>query len=173
MLNDKRFFWLILQADISYIIAIGAAADLVSRVFLAISSAFFSVKARYVYLAGALFTIIARFAFLCVSDFAGMAIITAILGFLRTWIHVTLPLVFAEYLSQERFASGYGLFMFLQGNIMFIIGPIIGYLRDVTGSYVTAFHALSVIMAFCVVPWLFEILYKKKNKKSLQATENV
>jgi hypothetical protein len=41
-------------------------------------------------------------AFLCVFDFNGMAIITAIMGFLRTWVHVPLPLVFAEYLSQER-----------------------------------------------------------------------
>lgn len=31
-----------------------------------------------------------------------MAIITAIMGFLRTWIHVPLPLVFSEYLSQAR-----------------------------------------------------------------------
>jgi MCP family monocarboxylic acid transporter-like MFS transporter 9 len=131
-----------------------------------------NVKARYVYLAGALFTIFARFAFLCVTDFAGVAIITAILGFLRTWIHVTLPLVFAEHLTQERFASGYGLFMFLQGNIMFIIGPIIGYIRDVTGSYITAFHALSAVMAACVIPWLLEIFYKRK-KKGQNPEENI
>lgn len=41
-------------------------------------------------------------AFLFVYDFYGMAIITAIMGFLRTWIHVPLPLVFSEYLSQAR-----------------------------------------------------------------------
>lgn len=41
-------------------------------------------------------------AFLCVFDFYGMAIVTAIMGFLRTWIHVPLPLVFSEYLPQER-----------------------------------------------------------------------
>ncbi|ETN63784.1 monocarboxylate transporter [Anopheles darlingi] len=157
------------KADVSLIIAIGAGADLISRIFLAISSTFFNIKARYVYLAGALFTIVARFAFLCVFDFYGMAIVTAIMGFLRTWIHVPLPLVFSEYLPQERFPSGYGLFMFLQGNITFAIGPIVGYIRDVTGSYTISFHCLTLMMALCVIPWFFEICYYRLQRKASRA----
>ncbi|XP_058121202.1 monocarboxylate transporter 7 [Anopheles ziemanni] len=154
------------KADVSLIIAIGAGADLISRIFLAISSTCLNVKARYVYLAGALFTIAARFGFLCVFDFYGMAIVTAIMGFLRTWIHVPMPLVFSEYLPQERFPSGYGLFMFLQGNITFAIGPLVGYIRDVTGSYTISFHCLTLVMAMCVIPWFFEICYYRLKQKA-------
>ncbi|XP_058058226.1 monocarboxylate transporter 7 [Anopheles bellator] len=154
------------KPDVSLIIAIGAGADLISRIFLAISSTFLNIKARYVYLAGALFTIVARFGFLCVFDFYGMAIVTAIMGFLRTWIHVPLPLVFSEYLPQERFPSGYGLFMFLQGNITFAIGPIIGYIRDVTGSYTISFHCLTLMMALCVIPWFLEICYYRLQRQA-------
>lgn len=42
-------------------------------------------------------------AFLYVNDFLGMAIMTAVMGFLRTWIHVPLPLVFGDYLPPERY----------------------------------------------------------------------
>lgn len=49
------------KADAAKIIAIGAAADLSSRIFMAIVSLCVQVKARYIYLAGATFTIIARF----------------------------------------------------------------------------------------------------------------
>ena len=52
---------LLLQSETAYIISIGAAADLLSRIFLAASSACIKVKARYVYLAGALFTVVSRF----------------------------------------------------------------------------------------------------------------
>lgn len=38
-----------------------------------------------------------------VNDFLGVAIITVIMGFLRTWIHVPLPLVFGDYLPPERY----------------------------------------------------------------------
>ncbi|XP_055642216.1 monocarboxylate transporter 7 [Toxorhynchites rutilus septentrionalis] len=156
------------KPDVSLIIAIGAGADLLSRVFLAISSTCLNIKARYVYLAGALFTILARFAFLFVCDFYGMAIITAIMGFLRTWIHVPLPLVFSEYLPQQRFPSGYGLFMFLQGNITFAVGPFVGYIRDATGSYSISFHCLTLFMALCVFPWIFEIIYFRLKSRAVQ-----
>lgn len=49
------------QADTAIVIAVGAAADLGSRVFLAALSACVQVKARTVYLAGAIFTVFARF----------------------------------------------------------------------------------------------------------------
>lgn len=55
------------------------------------------------YLAGAVFTIFSRFVFLKVYDFYEMLAVTAVMGFLRTWIHVPLPLVFAEYLPSERY----------------------------------------------------------------------
>lgn len=49
------------QADAAKIISAGAAADLSSRIFLAITSFFIQIKARYVYLTGAIATIFIRF----------------------------------------------------------------------------------------------------------------
>ncbi|XP_059618542.1 monocarboxylate transporter 9 [Phlebotomus argentipes] len=149
------------KQDAAKIIAIGAAADLISRTFLALASTCIKVKSRYVYMAGAAFTVAARFAHLCVFDFNGMAFIIGIMGFLRTWIHVTLPLVFAEHLPQERFPSGYGLFMAISGFIGFVVGPISGYIRDATRSYPIFFHSLNLCMALCAVPWILEVLYLK------------
>lgn len=49
------------KTDTAIIIAVGAAADLGSRIFMAILSLCIKTKARYIYLAGATFTIFARF----------------------------------------------------------------------------------------------------------------
>nr|XP_014097240.2 monocarboxylate transporter 9 [Bactrocera oleae] len=154
------------KPDTASIIAIGAAADLASRIFLAFSAIFIQMPSRYIYLAGSFFTVIARFAFLNVFSYADMVCTTAAMGFLRTWIHVPLPLVFAEYLPKERFATGYGLFMFLQGNIMFAVGPLVGYLRDLTQDYIVTFHCLNFFMALCAVPWLIEIVCVKFRRKN-------
>lgn len=109
--------------DTATIIAIGAAADLTSRIFLAVTAVCIQVPSRYIYLAGAVFTVFARFGrfrlvisnpnlltediptsavFNGITEFVGMACITAVIGFLRTWLHVPLPLVFADYLPKER-----------------------------------------------------------------------
>ncbi|XP_036337001.1 monocarboxylate transporter 13 [Rhagoletis pomonella] len=162
------------KADTASIIAIGAAADLISRILLAFSAVFIQMPSRYIYLAGSFFTIIARFAFINVFNFRDIACATTVMGFLRTWIHVPLPLVFAEYLPNDRFATGYGLFMFLQGNITFAIGPLVGYLHDQTRNYVLTFHCLNFFMALCFVPWVLELVCVKfRRKKTLGSGKKV
>lgn len=47
--------------------------------------------------------------------------------------------------------------VFLLGNCAFLIGPIVGWIRDVTQSYVICFHSLTVILALCAIPWFIEI----------------
>lgn len=77
-------------------------------------------------------------------------VIAVLLGVFRTLIHVPVSLIYAGHLPPERynffantflylllidqnklitffyyrFAAGYGLFMFFQGNLMFILGII-------------------------------------------------
>ena len=97
---------------------------------------------------------------------------TGILGFLRAWMYVPLPLVFSEYLPKERFCSGYGLFMFLHGNIMFLMGPVVGYIRDVTKSYDVSFYCLSTLMAGCAIPWIAEIIYFRQKAKLVKLFSN-
>ncbi|XP_016949632.1 monocarboxylate transporter 7 [Drosophila biarmipes] len=161
------------RPDTATIIAIGAAADLSSRIFLAITAVCIQVPSRYIYLAGAVLTVFARFVFNGITDFTGMAYITAVIGFLRTWLHVPLPLVFADYLSKERFATGYGLFMFTQGNAMFLIGPIVGIIRDKTKDYILVFHILNGFMILCAVPWVIEVLIVKFRRRSKIERNNV
>lgn len=83
----------------------------------------------------------------------------AALGFLRTWLHVPVSLIFAEHLPLERFPTGYGLFMFFQGNFAFVVGPFIGYIRDATKSYAICFHSLTFITSLCAIPWIIEMVW--------------
>lgn len=100
------------------------------------------------------------------------------IGFFRAWIHVPIAIVFADHLPAERFPSGYGLFMVIQGTnllaqiimllkihrsiviqggVMFVLGPVIGQVRDFTGSYAVTFNFLTVVLAACAVPWSVEM----------------
>lgn len=63
-----------------------------------------------------------------------------------------------------RFPSGYGLFMFIQGIIMFVFAPIVGKVRDMTQDYIITFHCLTLAMAFCVIPWMAEMIWLKVKK---------
>lgn len=59
--------------------------------------------------------------------------------------------------------------VFAVGNCAFLIGPIVGWIRDITQSYVICFHSLTFIMCLCAVPWfieiaLLQICHKKREK---------
>ncbi|KAG4068744.1 hypothetical protein HA402_002435 [Bradysia odoriphaga] len=155
------------KPTVAHIIAIGATADLASRIFLAISSSWIRLKARDIYFIGAALTIFTRFVFLYVSEFLGISIVTAVMGFLRTWIHVPLPLVFGDYLKTERFPSGYGLFMFIQGIIMFVFTLLVTKIDELVKDDMITFHCLELAMALCVIPWAVEWIWlkSKKNRK--------
>lgn len=56
--------------------------------------------------------------------------------------------------------------MFLQGNIMFAIGPVVGYLRDRTQDYVLTFHCLNFFMVLCAFPWILEIIFVKFRRRN-------
>lgn len=88
-----------------------------------------------------------------------MMVIAVFLGVFRTLIHVPVSLIYAGHLPPERFAAGYGLFMFFQGNLMFLLGPVVGWIRDKTQSYVLLVHCLQFFMCLCVIPWLTEIVW--------------
>lgn len=73
--------------------------------------------------------------------------------------NVSLIIQTIPYSFYCRFAAGYGLFMFFQGNLMFLLGPIVGWIRDKTQSYVLLVYCLQFFMSLCVIPWIIEIVW--------------
>ena len=65
-----------------------------------------------------------------------------------------------------RFPSGYGLFMTMQGVIMFTIGPFVGWLRDYFDSFELIFNILIFGLLICAVPWVIEMTYVKMKSKT-------
>lgn len=101
--------------------------------------------------------------------FTEVMILIALTGFCRSFMQLTVALCFAEYLPPERFPSGYGLFLFIQGNLSFLLSPFTGWVRDVTQSYAICYHSLTVLMCVCLIPWTIEMIgfqnFSRKNKK--------
>lgn len=63
--------------------------------------------------------------FVSYEDFITMAIVSGYVGFTRSFIHVPLPLVVAEY-SVTRFPAAYGLSMVVGGVIGLSAGSLVG-----------------------------------------------
>ncbi|CAB3241059.1 unnamed protein product [Arctia plantaginis] len=156
------------KSEIASIIAVGGATDMSARLFLGVAGQFFRLKSRYMFYAGAFLTALFRLIFVQFNTYTPLLILTGILGSLRSLVHIAQPIVLAEHLPIERYPPAYGLYMLLAGVISLSIGPLIGFIRDYTGSYVIAFNMLTACNICCVIPWTVEgiLEYIKKRKYS-------
>jgi len=56
----------------------------------------------------------------------GAFIMTALIGFARSWLLVPQPLVIIEDINIEKFASAYGIFGIISGLVTVVFGAIVG-----------------------------------------------
>ncbi|KAJ2948059.1 hypothetical protein O0L34_g9856 [Tuta absoluta] len=161
------------RSEIATIISVGGATDMAARLMLGVAAQFFVMNSRYMFFAGALLSAIVRLAFIQFTTYLPLLILTAFLGSLRSLVHISQPIVMADHVPIERYPPAYGLYMLLSGALSLSVGPMIGFLRDYTGSYIIAFNMLTACNFCCVVPWTIEALlriYKRSHAKSVETT---
>ncbi|XP_063223908.1 monocarboxylate transporter 9-like isoform X1 [Bacillus rossius redtenbacheri] len=177
MVADMSFFSLlpvylahlgVPQEGVATCLSVGAACDLVSRVGLALLGLVATVDSRTLVLVGLVFTTVFRTVFIFYTDYVYLTVFTGIISIFRPLLLIELPLVFAEYCSLQRFPSAYGLFMIISGMLSLVFGPIVGVIRDVTGSYTICLHSLAILTMMCIVSWLIELFVMRfKWRRSL------
>ncbi|XP_026739063.1 monocarboxylate transporter 9-like [Trichoplusia ni] len=160
------------KAEIANIIAVGGAMDMSARLFLGVAGQFFRMNSRYMFFCGALFTALFRFVFIQFSSYIPLLILTGILGSLRSLVHIAQPIVIAEHVPIERYPPAYGLYMLLAGAISLSVGPMIGFVRDYTGSYALAFNMMTMCNLCCVVPWATEAITKYMKNRNCSNSPN-
>ncbi|KAL0850904.1 hypothetical protein ABMA28_006813 [Loxostege sticticalis] len=152
------------RGEIANIIAVGGATDMTARLLLGVAGQFFRINSRQMFFAGALLAAVFRIAFIQFTTFMPLLILTSLLGASRSLVHIAQPIVMAEHVPIERYPPAYGLYMLLAGGISLTVGPMIGFIRDYTGSYVIAFNMLTACNLCCVVPWAIEAIWRRMNR---------
>ncbi|BES99356.1 Major Facilitator Superfamily [Nesidiocoris tenuis] len=94
-------------------------------------------------------------------------------GFLRGVTLIGFPLVLSEYSSKDNFPAVLGLSMVAKGIFIAIVAPIIGWVRDSTGSFSLSLHFQSLMILSCVVAWTLELLIVKKKSVDDDELETV
>ncbi|XP_030033644.1 monocarboxylate transporter 9 isoform X2 [Manduca sexta] len=161
------------RAEIANIIALGGATDMSARLFLGVAGQFFRMNSRYMFFAGALLAALVRLVFIQFTTYLPLLILTGILGAIRSLVHIAQPIVMAEHVPIERYPPAYGLYMLLAGGLSLTVGPMIGFIRDFTGSYTIAFNMLTACNLCCVVPWAIEFILNYRKQRRHKSTSRI
>lgn len=147
------------KSDAALAVMIGATAELVSRILLAIFTVVVDVKAKYLFFFAMIGMSFAKAGFLVFEDtLTGTLVMNAAIGAIRSWVLVPQPLVIIEDVSIDKFASAYGLFAVINGVISIFLGPVAGFVKDWTNSFRTFQFVLLGINSVFVIPWALQFL---------------
>ncbi|XP_032664227.1 uncharacterized protein LOC116840953 isoform X2 [Odontomachus brunneus] len=99
-------------------------------------------------------------ALLFVNSFIGVLIVAVGLGMAKGIRSVYMVLVIPNHVPIAKLPSASGIQMMVNGLILTCFGPLIGVIRDSTGSYSTCIILINCVTAITVTMWLTEMVIR-------------
>ncbi|XP_059609274.1 monocarboxylate transporter 12 isoform X2 [Phlebotomus argentipes] len=149
------------RKDVAMCMSLLAAMDLASRLTLPTLTDRFRISCRMIFLVGAVLLIGVRATLAETSHRTSLLIISGLYGYIRAATVVNQNLCVSEHCTQEKLAGALGLVMIAKGISVISLGQLLGWVRDVTGSYRFSLHMQNVLLVIVVIFWLPEVIWKR------------
>ncbi|XP_017773406.1 PREDICTED: monocarboxylate transporter 7-like [Nicrophorus vespilloides] len=152
-----------------------STADIIFRFIAPFIGDFLNKPARIMYMVSLLLLIATRFTLVFFESFYELLGVAIALGIAKGIRTVYWTLVIPNYVPIERLANAAGLQMVVNGLFIMAGGPVLGLIRDITGSYKRCIYVINIVTCMTLIMWTTELLYmrykpKKNVEKPLRAT---
>ncbi|KAG4068632.1 hypothetical protein HA402_002323 [Bradysia odoriphaga] len=158
------------KADVAYCLSMTAITDIAARVVLPPICDRFNVRKRLIFFISIFFVAITRSIMAEQTDWTQLMIWLSICGFFRGAALSNFTLTVSEYCSLEKLPAAFGWHMVGKAIFVVLFGPLIGLIRDVTGSYPLCIHSQSVCIFICCIAWIIEYVVLKCRAKKPETT---
>ncbi|XP_029173669.1 uncharacterized protein LOC114942459 [Nylanderia fulva] len=155
------------KAEVAFCLSLTAFVDIIARLLLPTIFDKFGWKKRVIFWVFCLFLGSARSVLAEQTAMIPLITMLVIAGFLRGATLVNLNLCISECCTLKKLPSAFGIFMVFKGLCVIIISPLIGYVRDVSGSYKICIHIMTAMTLVTFVMWSVEFLYSASRKRQL------
>lgn len=101
------------------------------------------------------------------TEWVSLMIWLSICGFFRGMCLSNFTLTISEYCPLEKLPAAFGLHMVSKGVLVVLIGPMIGYVRDYTGSFALCIHVQNAMIMSCVLVWGIEYVVTLTRRRKI------
>ncbi|XP_037028597.1 monocarboxylate transporter 13-like isoform X1 [Bradysia coprophila] len=155
ILSDMTFS----NIEIATFLSTQSIADIASRFLSPFIGDYLAIPTRVMYLVGLSLLIVFRTSVLLCDNLTKLLIIAACIGVAKGIRTVYIILVIPNYVTINKLASALGIRMVSNGLVVLCLGPLVGWIRDFTGSYVICIVFMNCLTLTCIIMWGTEILY--------------
>ncbi|KAH0557790.1 monocarboxylate transporter 12 [Cotesia glomerata] len=144
------------EGEVAFCLSLTAFTDIFSRLMLPVIYDKFGFKKRRIFWVNALCLAIGRSIFAEQTKGMWLFAILLVNGFIRGAVIQNLNLSVSETCSLKSLPHAYGFFMVFKGVSSLLLSPIVGYIRDYSGSYRICLHAMNFLVVICFISWSLE-----------------
>jgi len=156
--------------QIATFLSVLSIADIIFRFLAPFIGDFLKVPARIMYMIALVMLIATRFTLIIFTrEYVELLIVAVGLGVAKGVRSVYWTLVIPAYVPIERLANASGIQMVVNGVIILIGGPILGWIRDQTGSYYKCVYVMNMVTMCTLTIWTIELLYVKYKRPKKEA----
>ncbi|KRT80445.1 membrane transporter [Oryctes borbonicus] len=150
-----------------------AIADIAFRLFAPFIGSILQQNNRVMYIISLVLVVISRSFLAFVTNYILLLFVAAAIGAFRGMRLVYWSIVIPEYAPTERLAAAFGLLFTLNGLCLFIGGPILGILRDISKNYKSCILVLNLITTTTITIWTIEMIHRKVKLRKAKRRRNI
>lgn len=158
ILNDLGYH----TEQIASVMSTLAMTDLLFRFVSPFVGDFLKLKPRVMYMVALTMLILTRFSILLARDYTEMLVVAFFLGVAKGVRTVYMGLVIPSYIPIKRLPAASSIQMMTNGIILMTIGPLVGLIRDLSGSYSKSILFINVFTMVTLVMWAVEMVYVRR-----------
>jgi MFS family permease len=143
---------------IAIIMSVIAGLDIVFRFLAPFFSDYYKIEARDMYIIALIMLLSSRMSLAFSYSFNAVLVVAVALGVSKGVRTVYMSLVIPSYVPIERLAAAAGIQMVVNGILLMAFGPLIGYIRDVSGGYDWCIGFINLLTIITLVMWTTEII---------------
>ncbi|KAG5898832.1 hypothetical protein JTB14_018792 [Gonioctena quinquepunctata] len=150
-----------------------AATDLVVRFISSVLADKIGWSNRVYFLIGILSMALGRIILVHTQSYPVGMFVAIIIGTGKALRTIFMILVIPSHVSLERLPAAYGLQFAVSGITFVILGPVVGWIRDQSGTYVITLHILNVCTYLTAISWTIDSWITSRKKKNELDTKSI
>lgn len=142
-----------------------AAFDLISRLTFHFFTDRLRLSHRTIFMVGTLSVGVVRSILAELTDYTSLIVACAFFGYCRALTVVNQVLTVNEFCMKncpEKLPGALGLNMLIKGFSVITIGQLLGYVRDLTQSYVLSLHSQNILISIAMIVWTIDLAWYRR-----------
>ncbi|XP_076176277.1 uncharacterized protein LOC143151234 [Ptiloglossa arizonensis] len=160
------------KIQVATVMSILAGIDVATRLTIPFVADFIGWQNRTFFLVGICAMALGRIVLAHTHDFTVTLAIAVLVGTGKALRTIFMALVIPSHVPLSRLPGATGIQLLMSGIVALSLGPVVGWIRDITSNYAIMLHCLNIFTLLTVTSWSLEIYFTKRKSAQKKETSN-